>query len=108
MFHHDPTHIGYSTSSVPNTNRILWNYTTVILSSPAVANGMLFIGSEDHNVYSLNASTGTQIWDYTTGILVDSSPAVANGMVYVGSFDGNVYSLNASTGALIWSYSTGN
>ena len=27
MFHHDLTHTGYSTSTAPNTNQTLWNYT---------------------------------------------------------------------------------
>ena len=72
-------------------------------SSPAVVNGVVYIGSfENNNVYALNAATGALIWKYTTGFNVFSSPAVANGVVYVGSRDGNVYALNAGTGALIW------
>ena len=54
-------------------------------SSPAVANGVVYVGSDDDNVYALNASTGAKLWSYTTGGYVDSSPAVANGVVYVGS-----------------------
>jgi glucose dehydrogenase len=67
-------------------------------SSPAVANGVVYVGSDDHNVYALNANTGAQLWSYSTGGNVDSSPAVANGVVYVGSDDHNVYALNARTG----------
>jgi PGF-CTERM protein len=65
------------------------------------------VGSYDHNVYALNASTGAKVWNYTTGLMVLSSPAVANGVVYVGSDDNNLYALNASTGAKLWSYRTG-
>ena len=60
-------------------------------SSPAVANGVVYIGSGDYNVYALNASTGVKLWSYATGAGVYSSPAVANGVVYVGSLDNNVY-----------------
>jgi len=60
-------------------------------SSPAVANGVVYVGSEDHNVYALDARTGAKRWVYTTGYLVTSSPAVANGVVYVGSVRSNVY-----------------
>ena len=78
------------------------------MSSPAVANGVVYVGSEDDNVYALNASTGAKLWSYTPpATLCTSSPAVANGVVYVGSQDGNVYALNASTGAMLWSYTTG-
>ena len=54
-------------------------------SSPAVANGVVYVGSFDNNVYALNATTGANVWTYTTGGNVDILPAVANGVVYVGS-----------------------
>jgi outer membrane protein assembly factor BamB len=108
MFHHDPGHTGYSTSSPVTTNNTKWNYTTGlgVFSSPAV-NGSIYVGSEDNNVYALNATNGTKIWNYTTGSSVDSSPAVVGGLVYVGSFDDNVYCLNASSGHKVWNYTTG-
>ena len=76
-------------------------------SSPAVANGVVYVGSDDNKVYALNAATGIKIWSYSTGGSVVSSPAVVNGVVYVGSEDDNVYALNAATGVKIWSYETG-
>ncbi len=88
--------------------RVKWNYTTgsAVFGSPAVVNGVLYIGSDDWNIYALNAHTGEKLWSYATGYWVDSSPAVANGVVYVGSDDQHVYALNARTGALLWSYLT--
>jgi outer membrane protein assembly factor BamB len=77
-------------------------------SSPAVANGVIYVGSDDGNVYALNATTHAKLWSFTTGGQVVSSPAVANGVVYIGSVDGNLYALNASTGAKLWSFATGN
>src|SRR5438105_3675813 len=64
---------------------------TVLGSSPAVANGVVYIGSGDHKVYALNATTGAKLWSYTTGGEGGSSPAVVNGVVYIGSGGGNVY-----------------
>lgn len=78
-----------------------------ILSSPAISGGSIYFGSEDGNLYALNATTGKKIWSYTTSSLVLSSPAVSQGNVYFGSYDGNVYALNSKTGVLLWSYSTG-
>jgi len=59
MFHHDLTHSGYSTSTAPTTNQTLWNYTTgnVVYSSPAVADGVVFVGSFDHKVYAFAPPT---------------------------------------------------
>ena len=55
-----------------------WNYPTgdVVRSSPTIANGIAYVGSYDHNVYALNATTGTRVWSYPTGDVVSSSPAV--------------------------------
>ena len=38
-------------------------------SSPAVANGVVYVGSDDGNVYALNAATGAELWSYTTEAL---------------------------------------
>jgi eukaryotic-like serine/threonine-protein kinase len=75
------------------TGTLKWRYTTGsgTGSSPAVANGVVYVGSGDYNVYALNARTGAKLWTYATGSYVWSSPAVVNGMVYVGSGDGKVY-----------------
>jgi parallel beta-helix repeat protein len=110
MFHHDLGHSGYSTSTGPTTNRTLWTYATgsgVYGACPAVAGGVVYVGSSDHNVYALNAATGALIWEYTTGGGLGACPAVAGGVVYVGSDDYNLYALNATTGGLIWKYTTG-
>jgi outer membrane protein assembly factor BamB len=84
-----------------------WAFTTggTVASSPAVVNGVVYIGSDDTNLYALNASTGAQLWSFPTGGNV-FSPAVANGVVYaVGN--GNVYALNAATGAQQWTQTIG-
>ena len=109
MFHNDLQHTGYAASPAPNTNQTLWTYATseAMRSSPAVVDGVVYVGSNDHKVYALNAATGASIWNYTTGEPVESSPAVVDGVVYVGSNDNKTYALNATTGALIWSYTTG-
>jgi hypothetical protein len=88
----------------------VWGSTTGggVDSSPAVFGGVVYVGSRDHKVYALNATTGTPKWTYATGNNVEySSPAVAGGVVYVGSDDDKIYALNASTGTLVWSYATG-
>jgi outer membrane protein assembly factor BamB len=100
--------------NVLDTNRVgdldlKWSYHTgsAVWSSPAVANGVVYIGSLDDNLYALNAATGVVLWSYLTGNAVESAPAVANGVVYVGSSDHNVYALKADTGSLLWRFSTG-
>ena len=76
-----------------------WAYATagLVTSSPAVVNGVVYVGSTDSQVHAIDAATGRLDWVFATGGTVQSSPAVANGVVYVGSDDDNVYALNATT-----------
>ena len=69
MFHHYLNHSGFSSSSGPTTNHPLWSYTTgdSVESSPAVADGRVYVGSWDGKAYCLDASTGAFIWSYATG-----------------------------------------
>ncbi len=86
-----------------------WSYSTndEVQSSPAVFNGILYIGSEDGHLYALNATTGRLLWAFPVHAFVDSSPAVSNGVVYFGAWSGYVYALNASTGKKLWATPTG-
>ena len=79
----------------------------VFLSSPAIAAGVVYFGSGDHNVYALNARTGELKWKFTTGNVVHASPAVSDGVLYIGSWDRYLYALDARTGAEIWKFQTG-
>jgi len=79
----------------------------MFVSSPAIAGGVVYIGSGDGNVYALDARTGAERWRFATGDVVHASPAVANGLVYVGSWDRNFYALDADTGKLRWKFLTG-
>jgi outer membrane protein assembly factor BamB len=39
----------------------LWTTSTggIVRSSPTVANGVIYVGSEDHNVYAFHLANGT-------------------------------------------------
>ncbi len=78
-------------------------------SFPAVANGYVYVGSYDGNLYQLNASNISQkIANFSTGNTIYTSPVIVNGYVYVGSDDGNLYQLNASNiSQKIGQYTTG-
>lgn len=75
-------------------------------ASPTISNGVVYVGSSDDNLYAINATTGAQVWKFTTGGSVDSTPVVANGTVYVGSQDDYLYAINAATGNQMWRFPT--
>jgi hypothetical protein len=61
-----------------------------------VADGTVFVGSNDGYLYAVDADSGAQRWRAETGGSIFSSPTVADGTVYVGSCDGNLYAIHAS------------
>jgi outer membrane protein assembly factor BamB len=79
----------------------------VFLSSPALANGTVYFGSGDRNVYALEARTGALKWKFSTGDVVHASPAISGGVVYIGSWDRYFYALDAESGKMIWRFETG-
>ena len=60
--------------------------------------GYVYVGSDDHKGYCLNAADGSKVWEYTTGVWVQSSPAVSGGNAYIGSNDNKIYCHNSATG----------
>jgi outer membrane protein assembly factor BamB len=106
-----PTQNAVSTERGPrdlSTPRWAFECGATVSATPAVsADGKVYIGSYDKNVYCLDAYTGEKIWHFETGRPVKASCAVSSGRVFTGSDDGNIYCLNGDTGEMIWSQQTG-
>ena len=113
MFHHDLNRSGYTTSTGPETNNVLWAYKAdrgyYSQASPAIVDNKVYFHDSKKNFYCIDSDTGGEIWktSFPNGIS-DYSPAVENGKVYFGASDGNtgIYCLNATTGEIIWRYPT--
>jgi outer membrane protein assembly factor BamB len=58
-----------------------------MVSSAAVANGVVYVGSSDGNLQALDAVTGQNLATVSVGDPV-TSPAIANGAVYLSSYRG--------------------
>jgi outer membrane protein assembly factor BamB len=108
-FHSDLANSGiYDDGGSRPEGGLLWKFTTSgdVRSSPSLADDIVYFGSNDHNLYALNASTGVLLWNFTALNGIQTCPAVTNGVVYAGSWDNNIYALDGSTGALLWNYTT--
>ncbi len=109
-FHSDPAHLGiYQAPELDSLGKLNWRFKTEgrIFSSPAVMDGIVYIGSEDSNLYAVNAETGALIWKFKTGGQVSSSPAVYKQTVYFTSYDGHCYAVDVITGKEKWNFKTG-
>jgi len=105
MFRGDPAHSGVYTGKAPREfHHLKWKFPTGdrIVSSPVLANNIVYFGGDDGNIYAVNANTGAQIWKYPTGGPVPATPAVSDGTLYAGSYDGKFYALDAKTGLTKW------
>jgi eukaryotic-like serine/threonine-protein kinase len=99
MFRANPQHSGiYDAGGVLHFSNIKWKFHTdgSVISSPAIANGIVYVGSTDHNLYAVDVERGTLRWKFKTGSRVTSSPAVSGGLVYFESYDGNFYAVDAA------------
>lgn len=84
-------------------------------SSPALKDGVVYVGLPTGDIIAARADTGELVWRTPTArslttaspylwqtATVASSPAVAGEVVYVGANDGCLYGLNTSDGRVIW------
>jgi len=109
VFHGEPTLAGVAPGSLPEALALRWKFQTgdPVVSSAAIADGRVFVGSNDKNIYALDLADGHKVWSYATGSEVESAILVLGGTVYAGSDDHFFYALDAAAGSLKWKYETG-
>lgn len=92
-----------------SNGKVAWSVmleTQAINSSPAIVNGIVYVGTAS-NLQALDAATGQVIWAAYTGGSNFSSPTVDQGIVYIGG-QNKLYAFDAGNGSLIWVSKTGN
>ncbi len=100
----------------PPASPLLWTFPTggEVNSTPAFANGVLFFGSDDGNLYALDAEGGSERWRLKCRGTVDGIITVnggsagtdamaTGGRVYFGSGAYSISAADADTGKLLWS-----
>jgi outer membrane protein assembly factor BamB len=82
-----------------------WSFATLnsVISTPLVANGIVYGASQNTNIFAIDAISGLQKWSSSiTGDLY--MPTIANGIVYISSDDENIYAVDATSGQQKWSF----
>lgn len=77
-----------------------------VRSSPVVADGIVYVGAYDNNLYALDAKTGEFRWKYATEGGIAATPCAWNDRVLIGSEDRFLYAISARTGRIIWTCPT--
>ncbi len=73
-----------------------------IVSSPSIANGVLYVTTESGNIVGYNLATGAKVWKYSfpklpgakNGPPIYGSPIISNGVVYIAVSDGYLYAFS--------------
>jgi outer membrane protein assembly factor BamB len=91
----------YTFGSTPLWQKTLSTNNKVIISTPAVADGYVVIGTQDKKVIAYKED-GTFAWSYSSDDAVCGSPAIKDGRVYVGSLGGRLYCLRLADGNPVW------
>ncbi|MGH2531939.1 MAG: PQQ-binding-like beta-propeller repeat protein [Thermomicrobiales bacterium] len=84
-----------------------WEYDlndyVIVRSSPAIANGTVFIGG-GYALYAIAADTGALLWQFGMPHIGQSSPTVSGGVVYVSSQEGHLYAIDIATHEAKWHF----
>ena len=106
--------LGVACAVDPDDGKVVWKFDDdgkmlKMFSSPAVADGRLFIGEGGHGdfacqLYALDAATGHKLWKFPVASHIESSPAVADGVVYFGGGDEGLFAVDAANGQRKWNF----
>ncbi|MFC1712455.1 PQQ-binding-like beta-propeller repeat protein [Candidatus Poribacteria bacterium] len=107
MFMRDILYQGISPdTSLKPPLALMWKFKTggPVISSPVVVDGTVYVGSDDHKLYALQARKWGVKWEFEAGDRILYAPTVREGTVYFSARDNKVYALDAATGAKKWEF----
>ena len=110
QFRGNPTLTGISESKLPDSLNLLWTLEVgeSIESSAAIADGVVYVGSQSGDLLAVKLSSGEELWRYRAAEfgIGESSPCVGDGLVYIGDLDGVLHAVDVRTGKAAWTFGT--
>ena len=110
QFRGNPALTGISDSVLPDSLKLLWTLEVgeSIESSAAIADGVVYVGSQSGDLLAVTLSSGEELWRYraTKFGIGESSPCVGRGLVYIGDLDGVLHAVDVRTGKAAWTFAT--
>jgi len=110
VFRGNASQSGVATSKLPDKLAIVWQFKAgrngAIEGAPAIADGVVYVGSFDEHLYAIDLESGKQKWK-TKLAPIKGSPSVQKDRVYVGDIDGKFYCIGAADGRTIWTFEMG-
>jgi outer membrane protein assembly factor BamB len=92
-----------------NSGGILWSTRPAgpLRGAPTIADGTIYVMTEDNRIYALNQADGTVKWNQSAalelaGVFGTASPAVAQGTVVAGFSSGELNAYRYENGRQVW------
>jgi eukaryotic-like serine/threonine-protein kinase len=74
-----------------------YGYTT-----PAVADGLVFVGGFDGKLRALRATSGNEVWQADTSGRILGAPFVVGGLVFFSTLEKRTYAARIRDGKIVW------
>jgi outer membrane protein assembly factor BamB len=100
---------GIAESAPPDSPKLLWKFEAgeAIDSSPAIVDGVVYVGAFNGDLVAVDLATGKLRWKYAAGSAIgESSPAVAGETVFIGDSAGVVHAVRTRDGSGLWTFKT--
>jgi outer membrane protein assembly factor BamB len=101
--------VGWVSAIAEGNGGILWKVRPggPLRGAPTVANGALYVMSQDNQIYSLNEADGSNNWSQAAsleiaGVFGSASPAVGAGTVVAGFSSGELNAYRYENGRQVW------
>ena len=107
VFRGDALANGVSESPLPEKLEVLWTFHSKehgFEATVVIADGLVFAGSLDGELYVLDLDSGKLKWHYHTDLGFTAPAAVKDGRVFVGDAVGRFYCFDAATGEPLWGF----
>ena len=94
-------------SAAQNATDFIWRSRIEYPGTPTVADGAIYVGSDDGYLYLLDAASGDVRQRRKVGYLSGSAPVVVGDVVYAATTDGILRALDGASLEQQWRFSTG-
>ncbi|OQW96330.1 MAG: hypothetical protein BWK77_05265, partial [Verrucomicrobia bacterium A1] len=109
VFRGDPALTGVAAEEVRPPLRRAWSVRVPkgTRSSPVIAAGRVFIGTDSNLLVALDLKDGRTLWSHAAPDSIEAPPLVAGDLVVAGCTDGSLIAVKATDGMRVWIYTTG-
>ncbi len=107
LFRGDPKATGHSPTGIPEKLDLIWKFTSLdgwFEAAPVIADGTIYVGSSNGNLYALGLDDGKEKWRYATESSLLAPAAVKEGRVFLGDLDGTFHCVEAEAGERLWTF----